>query len=199
MTNRERYKQTFSVLHASTERKWEAPMKENRKRYITRTTLAAALCCMLLISTGITAYAYGEVILQRLFGWENNAKITVKTGENGETVHEVYLHTDSLTDPVAIEDGALFFIVNHEHLNITDKVSTTKPFHYEYQDEQGNTHYWIVGLNDDSQPGNFGYAEFIRSADGEWMGGYSARVNIEADGSVIEWLQIGKQDIGTPW
>ena len=165
----------------------------------TRTALATALCCLILICTGISAYAYGDVVRQKLFGWENNAEIRVKTGDDGEEVHEVYLHTDSLTDPAVVEDGRLYFIVNEQHMDITDQVSTSKPFHYEYQDEQGNTHYWIVGLNDDEQIGNFGYAEFIRSGDGEWMGGYSARTNIGPDGSVMDWLRIGKEDINTPW
>ena len=94
----------------------------------------------------------------------------------------------------------MYFVVNDEHIDITGQISEIEPFTYDYQDEQGNTHYWIVGLNDDEHLNNFGYAEFIRSADGEWMGGYSARTNIGPDGEPEQdWFRNGKKAINAPW
>ena len=77
--------------------------------------------------------------------------------------------------------------------------SQTMSFRYEYLDEEGNTHLWLVGLNSDALS-DYGYAEYIKDTNGLWVGGYSARVNIEPNGHTsAQWLETAKKELGIPW
>ena len=116
-----------------------------------------------------------------------------------ETSSISILHTDNLTEPVKIDDGKIYFVVNDEKIDITDKISETTAFEYEYTDDEGNTHIWLVGLNSDNIK-DYGYAEYIKNIDGDWTGGYSARVNIESNGKTnAEWLENAKSEKTIPW
>ena len=199
MTNKEKYKQAFGVLHASENISLEAAM--NRKEYTKpkRKLAAVCVCAALMLALGVTAYAYGGKLIRHIYGWGENLEIVEETDENGVTQTTSVLYTDNMTDPVEYRDGRMIFLVNGEEKDITDSVSETEAFRYEYEDEDGNTHYWLVGLNTD-EPGNYGYAEYIRGSGGEWLGGYSARVNDEPDGSSSAlWLEAGKTELNVPW
>lgn len=93
----------------------------------------------------------------------------------------------------------MFFIVNDEKIDITDRVSEKEYFQYECADSAGYMHVWLVGLLS-SDHRNFGYAEYIKDSDGNWKSGYSARINTEADGSTsAEWLNTAKKELNIPW
>ena len=128
-----------------------------------------------------------------VFGWGGNFEVR-DTGEGKEAV----LHTDSLTDPVTEEGGRLWFIVNGEHLDITDLISETEPFLYQYADGDGIVHYWIVGRNG-PEPGNWGYGEYLWDPENDWKAGYSARTNLDPDSRGPAWLAAGKEQIGFEW
>lgn len=192
MTNKEKYKQAFGTLHASREIILEDNMK-NRKYSIGKIAVAC-LCAALVLGGTVTAFAYGEEILSRVFGWSNNMEIVQQTDGNGE----VHVHTDDLTEPAQMEDGRLYFVVNGEHTDITDRIAGGKAYQYHYTDTEGNTHYWILGPVGDSVE-NYGYGEYIQDPSGEWIGGYSARVNILPDGSTVEWLDNAKAELHCPW
>ncbi len=80
----------------------------------------------------------------------------------------------------------MIFIVNEEHIDITDKVSIEDGFVYEYTDELGILHKWVVGLNSqdmevedngyaefqDMEVEDYGYAEFLFQ-EGKMIGGYA--------------------------
>lgn len=196
MTNRENYKQAFGTLHASMVVIEEANMKQHSIVSLRRAVLIG-LCAALLLGIGITAYAYGGEI-KRVMGWGGNATIELGTGENGEVLSSTTLHTDSLTEPVEICEGRMYFIVNNEHIEISDSVENCGFFKYEYIDEQGNTHLWLIGLNSEELE-NYGYAEFIRAESGEWLGGYSVRINIDKDGTGAQWFENAKEALNIPW
>ena len=199
MTNKESYKQAFGVLHAPEAISLEVKMDRKKVFKPTRKLVSVCICVALICALGVTAYAYGEKIISRIPGWGNNFEITQKIDENGESISESILYTDRLTDPVIIKDGRMIFIVNNESIDITDQVSEKEAFQYEYTDKEGNTHFWCVGLNS-GDLNNFGYAEFIKGSNGEWAGGYSARVNTEADGSTsAQWLESAKSELSIPW
>ena len=199
MTNKENYKQAFSVLHASDNISLEVHMNRKKVFKPARKLVSVCVCAALLCALIVTAYAYGGEFISRIYGWGSNFEIKQEIDENGETVSTSILHTESLNDPVEISDGRMIFIVNNEYIDITDQISETDAFQYEYVDEEGNTHFWLVGLNSDNIE-NFGYAEYIKDPSGTWAGGYSARVNTEADGSTsAQWLEKAKSEQTIPW
>lgn len=200
MTNKEKYKQAFSVLHASENISLEENMNTEKTFRPSRKLVSVCVCAALMLALGVVAYAYGgEMIRSRIFGWGNNFEITQGIDENGENTTVSVLYTDNLTDPVVFSKGKMLFVVNGENIDITHQVSQSEAFRYEYTDDEGNTHFWFVGLNSDEME-NYGYAEYIKDSAGEWAGGYSARVNIEADGSTsAQWLETAKSGLNIPW
>ena len=168
MTNREKYKQAFSVLHASGGEDWDALAGKRKPK-----GKAAARLVLLAAVIGL---------------------LEVRQTDAGS---EVWVHTGNLTSPVELRDGRLYFVVNGENLDITDRVSKTESFTYEYADEQKITHCWVVGLNGDTLD-SYGYAEYLKTDN--WIGGYSARVNIHEDGKTdAQWLETWKAENNCPW
>lgn len=212
MTNKEKYKQAFGVLHAS----GTIPLGESRKnsditdlgkgmvinmkrKSFTSKFAAACIGVAVVLAAGVTAYAYGGELISNIFGWGGNFEIRETVDENGDTMTEGILYTEDLTEPVVIQDGRMIFIVNDQQTDITTLVSETKAYMYEYTDEEGNTHIWLVGLNSDSIE-EYGYGEFIKNVDGEWVGGYSAGINLEEDGSTsAQWFNDAKRELNIPW
>mgnify|MGYP005938964895 FL=1 len=199
MTNKEKYKRAFSALHASENISLEVDKDMKNKRVFNKKIMSVCTCCLAMFGVGATVYAHNYQIINKIFGWGNNLEITQEVDENGETSSISILHTDNLTEPVKIDDGKIYFVVNDEKIDITDKISETTAFEYEYTDDEGNTHIWLVGLNSDNIE-DYGYAEYIKNIDGDWTGGYSARVNIESDGKTnAEWLENAKSEKTIPW
>ncbi len=159
----------------------EIGIKLKKKRIVT-----LALAAALLLSAGITVFAVKPTVR----GWGGNFEIT-DTGSGLEPV----LHTDRLTDPVSEEDGRLWFIVNDEHIDITDLISETKPFLYSYTDEEGVVHYWIVGKNG-PELSHWGYGEYLYKPEENWIRGYTARTDLDPDREEPLWLRAGKEQLG---
>ena len=157
------------------------PQYFSRKRVIT-----FALAAALLLALGITAYSSG----QTLFGWGGNMEIQ-STQTNSGVENVVYVHTENMTEPVSFEDGRMYFIVNDEHIDITDQVSETQPYIYQFTDEDGVLHYWIIGKNG-SEPEHYGFAEYLQPSEGVWTAGYVARTN----DNTAPWLDKAKEELG---
>lgn len=199
MTNKDKYKQAFNVLHASEYISLEKNKESIKSFRPTGKLVGICLCAAMIMALGVTAYAYGQTIINRVFGWGNNFEIRQEADDNGDRNSISILYTENLTEPVMLTDGNMFFIVNNENIDITNHVSQNKAFCYEYADSEGYIHFWLVGLNSDELE-NYGYAEYIKDPAGAWAGGYSARVNTEADGSTgAQWLETGKAELNIPW
>lgn len=161
MNNRDKYKKAFSVLHASTQTDWEVLMEQKMKNHgktVTKRVILAAVICLMTVTASADS-------VRQLFGWGGNMEID----DYGSGV-EFRVNTDELTEPVEIRDGRMYFVVNGENMDITDQVSQTEAFTYQYVDEQGITHDWVVGLNG-AELENYGYAEYLKTD--VWQGGYS--------------------------
>ena len=189
MNNRDKYKKAFSVLHASETTDWEAIMEHNtqrkHKKPVVKLLLLAAVISLMTVTVSADS-------VRQLFGWGGNMMI-----DQYEDGAEVRIYTDNLTEPIEIRDGRMYFVVNGENLDITDQVSQTKAFTYQYVDNQGITHDWVVGLNSENIE-NYGYAEYLKTD--TWQGGYSARVNINSDGTTdARWLESWKTENDCPW
>ncbi len=153
----------------------------SRKRILT-ITLAAAL----ILSLSIAASSAGHTI----FGWGGNMEIRAEKTESGIETN-VYVHTDDLTEPVIFENGRMYFVVNNEHTDITDQVSEIRPYIYQFTDDEGVLHYWIIGKNGPELE-HYGYAEYLHPSDGEWTAGYVARTN----DNTAPWLDRAKEKLG---
>ena len=189
MNNRDKYKKAFSVLKASTQTDWEAIMEQKAKKKHGKTVMKLVLLAAVVCLMTVTASADS---VRQLFGWGGNMRI-----DQYEDGAEVRIFTDKLTEPVEIRDGRMYFIVNGEDMDITDQVSQTKAFTYSYEDAQGVTHIWVLGLNSEELE-HYGYAEYLKTD--TWQGGYSARVNINADGTTeAQWLETWKAENNCPW
>ena len=200
MSNKELYKQTFGALHAPEHISLTAEKGAERKGFRpARRLVLLCACTALLLGLAVTAYARSGQLLGHVFGWGNNMEITTGIDKNGESYNEVRLHTEDLTPPFVQRGGRTIFIVNNESIDITDELSQTKAFRYDYTDTDGNTHVWLIGLVSENTA-NCGYAEYIKRADGTWLGGYSAGVDLDADGrSSALWLETAKQELNINW
>ena len=156
------------------------PRFAGRKRLLT-----FALAAALVLALSLTAYA-GHT----LSGWGGNMEIRAEKTDGGVAA-EVHVHTDDLTEPVSFEDGRMFFIVNGEHIDITDQVSETQPYLYRFTDEEGVTHYWVVGKNG-PEPEHYGFAEYLQPPEGDWTAGYVART----DNNSAPWLDKAIEELG---
>ena len=152
----------------------------------TKRIITIALAAALILALGMTAYSAGRV----LFGWGGNMEIRSTKAEGG-IENTVYVHTDDLTEPVAFENDRMIFIVNDEHLDITDQVSETQPFIYHYTDEEDVIHYWIIGKNG-PELNHYGFAEYLHPSEEDWTAGYVARTN----NNEAPWLDNAKKELG---
>ena len=160
----------------------EKTRHRSRKRLLT-----LALAAALLLALGVAAYSTGLVFS----GWGGNMEIHSEQTEGG-IENTVYVHTENMTQPVSFEDGRMIFVVNGERIDITERVSETVPFIYQYTDEEaGVIHYWIIGKNG-SELEHYGFAEYIQPTDGEWTGGYVART----DNNEAPWLYAAWEELG---
>ena len=151
----------------------------------TKRIITIALAAALILALGMTAYSAGRM----LFGWGGNMEIR-STKTEGGIENTVYVHTDDLTEPVAFENDRMIFIVNDEHLDITDQVSETQPFIYHYTDEENVIHYWIIGKNGPELK-HYGFAEYLHPSEEDWIAGYVARTN----NNEAPWLDSAKKEL----
>ncbi len=168
--------------------------KEQEKRPIMgrRTVLVLAAVLVLLVALGAGAYAAGH----SLYGWGGNFEVRSRDSDGG-IMTEPILHTESLKEPVEFVNDRMIFIVNDEHIDITDSVSEETPYVYDFTDEEGVIHYWLVGKNG-PELGHYGYAEYLYLPGDGWLGGYSARTNLDPE-HLPGWLTSGMTQLNLPW
>lgn len=190
MTERERYKSAFSVLESSYSYDMEEIFMERKRSINKKRAFTLALTAALVLALGISAYAVGEDTIKRLLGWDKHIEISELTNEAGETFTHAHY---GISEPVRMEDGRMFFIVNGENTDITDTVTGDEPYTYSYQDTEGYTYIYIIGLND-TEPESYGYAEFVKGPGGSWQGGHAHNTTDDAP-----WLEQGKREFNLPW
>ena len=186
------YRRCFDDIHAPAAMKAEV-LRMTEKRTLnlcsTRRVLVLAAVLVLLLALGGGAYAAGRTS----WGWGGNAEI-IQTRTDQGTENVTVLHTDDLTEPVRFENGRMLFIVNGERIDVTDQVSETQPYLYDYTDGEGVVHCWAVGKNG-PEPEHYGYAEYLYREGEGWLGGYTARTN----NNEAAWLDAAKAAFGVPW
>lgn len=163
--------------------------------YIPRPAMACALAVVLLLSVDGAVYAYsGNSIVAYFLSYAQNAVFTREVDENGAESATASLNTSEAVAPAEYVDGKLMFTANGEQIEITTQISETKAFTYTYVDEKEVTHYLIVG----GHPEEFGYAEFMKDAKNNWIGGYFQGGVVGGDITPV-WLEDAKEMLNIPW
>ena len=157
----------------------------------------ALAAVLLLVLVNGTAYAYtGEGIISRILSFAGNAIFTESEDEEGNMVSSAALDTANATAPAVYKDGRLWFTANGENIDITEQISDSQAYIYDYRDGQGIKHYLILG----GDPETFSYAEFLydENKNPAWVGGYFTSGKV---GETINpvWLENAKDKLGIPW
>lgn len=167
----------------------------NRHCYIPRPVMACALVIAFLLAADGVVYAYsGSGIISYFLSFAQNAVFTREIDENGTVGASASFDTSEAVAPAEYVDGRLIFTGNGEQIEITEQVSETKAYTYTYVDGEKVTHYMIIG----GRPEEFGYAEFMKDADNNWIGGYFQGGVVGGNISPV-WLEEAKDMLQIPW
>lgn len=168
---------------------------KSRYRFIPRPVMACALIIGLFLSVDGAVYAYsGNGIISYFLSFAQNAVFTREVDENGAESASASFNTSEVVAPAQYADGSLVFTANGEKIDITAQVSETRAFTYTYVDAEKVTHYLIVG----GAPQEFGYAEFMKDGEDNWIGGYFQGGAVGGDISPV-WLEDAKDKLNIPW
>lgn len=148
MTNKEKYKQAFSVLHTSGKKTWEVEkMIQIQKKHKANIAVAAAVTCAILIGVSGTAYAADlggirEKLALWIHGQETEVDISYEKGsytytyeQDGETHVKggggVNIDENGAETPISAEE--LFAYLNEYAEVETDEDGTIWVYYYEQQ------------------------------------------------------------------
>lgn len=167
----------------------EKMLRENGKKKnfgVKRKAVLAAVAAAVLCALPITAYAAtGGEILRFLGG---KGTIYHGSAENGSVIAKVEMETSPENDLFRQENGKLYLMGSGGEIDLTDQLSETEPYIYSCAAADGTVHYLIIGGSAE----NYGYAEFVKDANGVWQGGYSYN-------AVGEWYKQGARELELPW
>lgn len=107
MTNKEKYKKAFSVLHASNQTEMEAKMMEQRKHAYMKKIVAASTAAAIVSCSMTAAYAADlGGIRERLTMWLHGEQTQVTATSNGDYSYQ-YTFTDSEDNTNAFVAGGV--------------------------------------------------------------------------------------------
>lgn len=179
----------------SSQSETEEPNMKNETNYtrpILRRTGTLLVAALLICALSVTALAYGGVRIYQLL---TGGSVEMGRDENGGYYAAGSMDTDHVISPVEYrDDGRLYLTINGEDKDITDALSYSEPYIYEFVAEDGLRHSFVIGGDLDA----VGWSEFIWDEDGIAVFGYSHFAT--PDGSDdAPWLEAGKEQLGLPW
>ncbi len=169
-----------------------------RKKVLAGVIAAAVICA---VPAGVYAAWHGDIIqfisgAGRITHYEDNLPSDATQEEMEDYLSDILNQemaqaesdVDASDSYLKVENGRLILDPDGEKLDITDKLSETEPYIYTTQPGDGTTHYLIIGGTLD----NYGVAEYVRSEDGQWQGGFS-------NNAMGEWCVNGARQLELPW
>lgn len=138
-----------------------SPAKKRRMPRWKTALIAAALAvgAVLCIAAGLPATVYHLL---------NGGTVTVQQGPNGYKSYD--FSNQFPTEPVVLENGRLWLVLDGERTDITDQINMETPYIMEHTDpESGLTNFLIVG----GTPEDFGYCSYQEVPSGGFAGGGS--------------------------
>lgn len=195
MTNKDKYKQAFSVLHASDDINMEVLMmkkEKNKKAIIKNIGIAAASLLLVFVGSNMIAYAAtGSTLVSKItnFTMADGSEVESIQDENS-TTFIISENEQEDSDYVSVQNGRLYFILGDIKEDVTDKCSDEDYFKYEYTDDQNIRHVIIVGGTVSSA----GWAELVFDENGTYI---FNQMNVPGIDSPT-WLLEGMHDQGVP-
>ena len=194
MTNKDKYKQAFSVLHASKDMDLEVLMmkkEKNKKNIIKKMSVAIAGLAFLFVgSNGIAYAATGSTWVSKVINFTTGNGTDVEiVQEDNSLSYQISREGDN--DYVSVQDGKLYFVFDDIKEDVTEKCSEENYYKYEYTDEQKMRHVILIG----GTPDTAGWAELIFDENGEYLFN-QMNVGIDDVGEEPVWLLKGLHDQG---
>lgn len=198
---KEQMKNMFAqvTMPEETERRIRQTMEESRRpRNGKRTSpgrITAAAAVMLALILTISPQARATV--NDLVRYVISDSFFVREEESGELLEfegDGHMFVEA-------GDGKMYFSVDGQYIDITDKTSMERPYIYTYVDDAQVEHLLIIG----GVPENFGVCEFYRDATNKekswngWIGGYSENYYDNQNESAYPWVAAGWEELDIPW
>lgn len=153
----------------------------NEKTHSFKKHRVLVIAVVTLLAFSLVGFAYGNQIIKLLGG----GNIEEGTDKNGDSF--ISMDTGFVSDPVRIEDGKIYFILDGSDTNITNQCSESSYFKYETTNEAGYRNVVVIGGTAD----NIGMAEFVWNENGEFKGS-NASYNTEEE---PEWLKLATKEL----
>lgn len=195
MTNKNKYKQAFSVLHASDDIDLEVLMmkkEKNKKGIIKKVGIAVAGFALLFVgSNGIAYAATGSTWVSKIinFTTANGSEVEIVQNENS-TSFTVNRDEQESSGYVDVQNGRLYFVLGDIREDVTDKCSDTDYYQYEYTDNRNLRHVILVG----GTAADAGWAELIFDENGTYI---FNQMDVDATSDSV-WLFEGMHAQGVP-
>lgn len=178
---REREDQIRSKLSSHLSAKYEEDNLMNTKRHSLKNFHLLAIAAIIVLTLALVGFTYGNQIIQLLGG-----------GHIEEDKNSMSMDMGFESDPVKVQDGQIYFILDGSNRNITDQCSEETYYEYEEISDSGYRHVVLIG----GTPDNIGMAEFIWDEKGQFKGN-NATYNSDDEHSDDEpmWLVYGKKKL----
>jgi len=178
----ERQQQIRSTLSSRYDQKEDIMMKSRSTKRLATVLIAAALSLLLFT---ITAFAYGDQIIQLLGG----GRIEMGKTDDGKVYISLYSFEEK---SVELRDGRVYFILDGNDTDITSYCTEATYYAYEKFADNDIRHVFIVG----GAPDDLGWAEFIWNAEGDRLGSSTAYQEVlgeDGESEKPEWLKLAER------
>lgn len=170
-------------------------MNNMKKHKFLRHPAAAVAAVLLVAALSVTAFAYGERIVESVYQLMTGSTIERGVDENGDNYSAGTNHGEEAMDPVEVrEDGSVWLVINGEETDITGQFSYTEPYIHDCTGEDGLRHVFVVGGEADA----IGWSEFIYDENGMPAGGTSDFATPEGRDDA-PWMDAAMETLGLPW
>lgn len=193
MTNREKYKQAFSVLKSSDDITLEELMmkkEKQRMKKLKNIRITAACFVFLFVCTNGIAYAAtGSTWISEIlhFTTGNGSEVEMIQNENSLSF-SIQREEEKNRDYVSVENGRLYFVLDEKKEDVTEACSEKDYYKYEYTDDQQMRHVILIG----GTPADPGWAELMFDKDGNYV---FNQMNVNGTTDPV-WLLEGMHDQG---
>ena len=165
--------QIRSDLSSYLSAKYEKDNLINTRRHSFKNFRLVAITATAILTLALVGFTYGSQIIQLMGG----VRI-----EEGKYINSIYV--DGTSDPVKVEDGQIYFILDGSSRNITNQCSEVAYYEYERISDKGYRHVVLVG----GTPDNVGVAGFVWDKNGNLRGNYAT---YNGDDEPM-WLILGR-------